>query len=88
MRLLDRLGARLDQSVKIMDRAGMQLGAAELSSEHEIRSAIWRCLACRHGEECRQWIEDDRAGVPGFCPNKAVYQRAEATRTGYPQLAS
>ncbi|MFH1796826.1 MAG: DUF6455 family protein [Pseudomonadota bacterium] len=86
MRLLDRLGARLDQSAEIMDKAGMQLGGAELSSEHEIRNTIWRCLMCRHGEECRQWIAADSAGVPNFCPNKAVYQRAERTRTGYPQL--
>ena len=87
MRLLDRLGARLDQSVTIMDKAGMQLGGAELSLEHEIRNTIWRCLTCRHGEECRQWIAADTAGIPGFCPNKAIYQRAQATRTGYSQLA-
>jgi hypothetical protein len=87
MRLLDRLGARLDQSAKIMEKAGMELGGAELSLEHEIRSTIWRCLGCRHGEECRQWIEDDCAGIPDFCPNKAIYQRAERTRTGDPQLA-
>jgi hypothetical protein len=87
MRLLDRLGARLDQSVKIMDKAGMQLGGAELSLEHEIRNTILRCLTCRHGEECREWIAADSAGVPDFCPNKAVYMRAEAARTGDPQLA-
>ncbi|WP_376767724.1 DUF6455 family protein [Mesorhizobium zhangyense] len=44
-----------------------------MSSENQIRNAIWRCIFCRHGSECGEWVNAGTRGVPGFCRNREFY---------------
>jgi hypothetical protein len=73
MRMIDAVGARLNQSVKMMANLGIDLPSADPSAENRIRGAIWRCILCRHGSECSEWIQVARPGVPSFCSNREFY---------------
>jgi hypothetical protein len=64
VRMIDSVAARLDQSVRIVNSLGIDLPASGLAAEHQIRNAIWRCILCSHGAECREWIQSARPGVP------------------------
>lgn len=73
MRMLEAAAARLDQSVKMATNLDIDLPSADIWSESQIRSAIWRCLFCRHGSECAEWLQAKRHGVPEFCRNREFY---------------
>jgi hypothetical protein len=49
MRVIDAVAVRLDQSVKMAGNLGIDLPTSSLSSENQIRNAIWRCNFCSHG---------------------------------------
>lgn len=62
MRVIEAVAARLDQSVKMVANLGIELPSSDLSSE--TRSAkIWRCIFCRHGSECAEWVSARTPGV-------------------------
>jgi hypothetical protein len=73
MRVIDAVGARLHQSVRMADKLGIDLPAENLASESTIRRAIWRCIFCRHGTECADWLSAGAPGVPDFCGNREFY---------------
>jgi hypothetical protein len=73
MRVIEAVAARLDQSVKMAGNLGIDLPSSGLSSENQIRNAIWRCIFCRHGSECAEWVYAGTRGVPGFCRNSEFY---------------
>jgi hypothetical protein len=70
MRVIEAVAARLDQSVRMAGNLGIELPSSDLSSENQIRHAIWRCIFCRHGSECAEWMNAGSPGVPGFCRNR------------------
>ena len=80
MGIFEGIAARLDQSSKLMDNLGVTLGVAELSAEHDIRNVIWRCILCRDGEECRDWLRSGARGAPEFCANREVYLNCRQAR--------
>ncbi len=73
MRVIEAVAARLDQSVKMAGNLGIDLPTSSLSSENQIRNAIWRCIFCRHGSECAEWVNAGKPDVPGFCRNRDFY---------------
>lgn len=73
MRVIEAVAARLHQSVRMVANLGIELPTSSLSSENQIRNAIWRCIFCRHGSECAEWVNAGRPGVPGFCRNREFY---------------
>jgi hypothetical protein len=73
MRMIEAAATRLDQSVKMAANLGITLPTSGLSSEHQIRNAIWRCILCRHGSECAEWVKSGTPSVPGFCRNREFY---------------
>lgn len=73
MRMFEAVAARLDQSVKMANNLEIDLPSADIWSESQIRNAIWRCIFCRHGSECSEWIGAERPGVPEFCRNREFY---------------
>jgi hypothetical protein len=73
MRVIEAVAARLDQSVKVAANLGIDLLTSGLSSENQIRNAIWRCILCTHGSACAEWIKARKPGVPGFCANREFY---------------
>lgn len=78
MRVIETVAARLDQSVRMAANLGIDLPSSDLSSESQIRNAIWRCIFCRHGSECAEWIRAGTPGVPAFCRNRDFYLGREA----------
>lgn len=79
MRVFEAIANRLDQSGDMMRSTGVDLSGAGLAVENRLRNAQWRCLFCRHGDECRTWIEAGTGSVPDYCPNRDFY-RAHARR--------
>ncbi len=73
MRVIEAVAARLDQSVKMVANLGIELPSSDLASENQIRNAIWRCIFCRHGQECGEWVRAGTLGVPEFCRNREFY---------------
>ena len=75
MNIFDRIDRKLRQSSEVMSRAGAGLLDKGFVSENDVRNAIWRCLLCRHGDDCRDWLAAGRTDVPDFCPNRETYLR-------------
>ena len=73
MRVIEAVAARLDQSVRMARNLGIDLPISGLSSENQVRNAIWRCIFCRHGSECADWINAATPGVPEYCRNRDFY---------------
>lgn len=73
MRVIEAVAARLDQSVRMAGNLKIELPSSSLSSENQIRNAIWRCIFCRHGSECAEWVNAATPGVPRFCGNREFY---------------
>jgi hypothetical protein len=73
MRMIEAAAARLDQSVEMASNLGITLPSAGLLSENQIRNTIWRCILCKHGSECAEWVNAGTPGVPGFCTNREFY---------------
>ncbi|WP_432417024.1 DUF6455 family protein [Mesorhizobium australicum] len=46
---------------------------SSLSSENQIRNAIWRCIFCGHGSACAEWVNAGTTGVPEYCRNREFY---------------
>lgn len=78
--MLERAASRLHQSNEIMSRAGVALLEGGYPAENDIRNATWRCILCRHGEACREWLAAGRRDVPDFCPNRATFDRYRRDR--------
>ena len=48
MQAIETVGARLDQCVEMAANPWIDLPSSGLSSENQIRNAIWRCILCMH----------------------------------------
>jgi hypothetical protein len=75
MNILERMQSRLEQSNEIMSRAGIRMFEGGYAAENDIRNAIWRCLLCRHGDDCRDWLAAGGTDIPDFCSNRGVYDK-------------
>ena len=73
MRVIEAVAARLDQSVRMAGNLKIELPSSSLSSENQIRNAIWRCIFCRHGSECAEWVDAGSPDVPEYCRNRVFY---------------
>ena len=83
MNMLERMQTKLEQSREVMSRANIGLFEGGHAAQNDIRNAIWRCLLCRHGDDCRDWLTAGRTDIPAFCPNLGIYAkyaRAEGRR--------
>ncbi|MCV0396752.1 MAG: DUF6455 family protein [Rhizobiaceae bacterium] len=81
MRIFDGIGRRLDQSARLMDKLDIVLPSTTVNAESQIRNVMWRCVLCRHGDECREWLDVPDAGIPAFCANAAFFRgRQQASR--------
>lgn len=67
MGFLDRMANRLAQFKEVPARIGPRLPAESLFIENEYRRGVWRCIVCRHGDDCREWLAAGRTDVPDFC---------------------
>lgn len=67
---MDTIDERLALFRRMMEQAGFdpQFPAA---TNDELRAGAQRCLGCRSGETCRDWLDTapQGASVPGFCRN-------------------
>lgn len=67
---MDTIDERLALFRSMMERAGFdpQFPAA---TNDELRAGAQRCLGCRSGEACRDFLETapEGASTPGFCRN-------------------
>ncbi|MFC3722970.1 DUF6455 family protein [Neoaquamicrobium sediminum] len=75
MNILERMQTKLGQSSEVMARAGVRLFEGGYAAENDTRNAIWRCLLCRHGDDCRDWLAAGRTDLPDFCPNRGTYEK-------------
>lgn len=75
MNILERVQSRLGQSSEIISRAGVRLFEDGYTAENDMRNAIWRCLLCRHGDDCSDWLAAGRTDIPEFCPNRGIYEK-------------
>lgn len=64
MRMIEAVAARLYQPVKMAANLGIELPSSNLVSENQIHNAIWRCICCRHGQECGEWFVLGRLASP------------------------
>ena len=75
MNIMGRVQARLDQSGEIMARGRVNMAEGGFAAENDMRNAIWRCVLCRHGDDCRDWLAARRTDIPDFCPNRGIYAK-------------
>lgn len=76
MRILDMVGARLDQLNEMAGQAGASFVSHDACRlEQDMRRAVFRCLFCRRAAECRTWLDADGAHgtAPEFCPNRDLF---------------
>ena len=75
-RSLARREPRARNMGEMIDRLGVEPGQS-IDGGRILRSMAQSCLACRAGEECRDWL-DARTGslkaAPAFCPNADRFQ--------------
>ncbi|WP_321339951.1 DUF6455 family protein [Breoghania sp.] len=47
-----------------------------------LRGSIVRCLFCKHGEECREWLEEGNThcDAPAFCRNAGHFENFRDNR--------
>ena len=69
-RMADAQGADLDRA--------MQFG--ELSPE-DYTDAVLACTGCSDPAGCRTHLQQERAGIPGFCRNRGMIERIAANVT-------
>lgn len=78
MMILDIVGHKLDQLSEMASRAQIDFAKAPPHSlENEMRRAVWRCMFCRHAQQCRDWLDEAEADsdFPDFCPNADIFRR-------------
>lgn len=74
---IDTIDERLALFRRMMEQASLDPDNPATAPEGELRAAAQRCLGCRVGEECREWLESvpDTEPLPGFCRNVAQFQQ-------------
>lgn len=69
---VDTINERLGLFLRMIHHAGVDpLASAPATGEAELRAAAQRCLGCRDGEACREWLAGvaEDAAPPAFCRN-------------------
>lgn len=71
---IDTIDERLALFRAMMERAGFD-PRFPLVSNDELRGGAQRCLGCRSGDTCRDWLgtAPEGASIPGFCRNAAHF---------------
>ena len=78
MSIVEGIGRRLDQSARMMEMLGISL-AQDMPPRHVLHNVVLRCALCRHGQECRDWLQVERREAPEFCANRDFFrQRAKS----------
>lgn len=85
---MDTIDERLALFRRMMEQAGFD-PAFPLVSNDDLRGGAQRCLGCRSGETCRDWLETapEGASVPGFCRNAAHFAEWSARQASVEQDA-
>lgn len=79
LHLLDRCAP---DTVRVMERLGIDRFDAVFRNSRSVAAAISNCLRCEHKEICGAWqtIEHEPREPPAFCPHAALLRR---TGEGY-----
>lgn len=80
MSILKRIDQRTGMMGRMMETVGVSSFAdTGLALEGQLRTAFFRCQACRSADQCGEWLAANReaAAAPSFCPN-AEFFRASA----------
>lgn len=88
MNVLRGLQARLEQSGEVMARGRVNMAEGGFAAENDMRNAIWRCVLCRHGDDCRDWLAAGRTDIPDFCPNRGIYAKYASADRGHEAAAA
>ncbi len=88
MNVLRRVQARLDQSGELMARGRVNMAEGGFAAENDMRNAVWRCVLCRHGDDCRDWLAAGRTAIPDFCPNRGIYAKYTSADRGHEASAA
>ena len=88
MSILGRVLARLEQSGEVMARGRVNRLEGGFAVENDMRNAIWRCVFCRHGDDCQDWLAAGRTDIPDFCPNRGIYAKYARTEGGHEAAVS
>ena len=75
MAIFDRIDAKLNKYNEVTRRARVSLSDHGWSGENDLRNTIWRCLLCRRGDDCRDWLAAGRTDIPDFCPNRGIFSQ-------------
>jgi hypothetical protein len=83
---------RIDERAEMMGRMMQVVGVNDfadtgLALESQLRTAFFRCQACRASGECQDWLTEHEvaAEAPSFCPN-ADFFAASTGGEGAPAL--
>jgi hypothetical protein len=83
MNIIGRVQTRLDQAGEVMARGRVNMAEGGIAAENDMRNAFWRCVLCRHGDDCRDWLAAGRTDIPDFCPNRGIYVKYSRGEGGY-----
>lgn len=83
MNIIGRVQTRLDQAGEVMARGRVNMAEGGIAAENDMRNAFWRCVLCRHGDDCRDWLASGRTDIPDFCPNRGIYVKYSRGEGGH-----
>lgn len=83
MNIIGRVQTRLDQAGEVMARSRVNMAEGGIAAENDMRNAFWRCVLCRHGDDCRDWLAEGRTDIPDFCPNRGIYVKDSLGEGGH-----
>jgi hypothetical protein len=79
MSILKRIDERTAMMGRMMEAVGVSSFAdTGLALESRLRTAFFRCQACRSADECRDWLalHGQATQAPSFCPNAELFLSA------------
>lgn len=78
---------RIDERAGMMGRMMQVVGVNDfadtgLALENQLRTAFFRCQACRASGECQDWLagHQEAAEAPSFCPNADFFAASTGDR--------
>ncbi|MBX9462691.1 MAG: hypothetical protein KL840_06925 [Aquamicrobium sp.] len=83
MNIIGRVQTRLDQAGEVMERGRVNMAEGGIAAENDMRNAFWRCVLCRRGDDCRDWLAAGRTDIPDFCPNRGIYVKYSRREGGH-----
>ena len=79
MSILKRIDERIGMMGRMMETVGVSSFAdTGLALESQLRTAVFRCQACRSADQCGEWLAEhsESASAPSFCPNAEFFSSA------------